>query len=130
MPRLDLNELSAFVSTTDNAPYLIDLYNHVADNLGRLGVQVAKYQPVPLAEGPARSPALAEEPGPDLFTPPAAPPVSLVEEPPTIAQDERGGVEAADDPLEVREPPMPDYSVFPEGLRLRLEEAWLARRGG
>lgn len=77
---MDLNELSGFISGCDNSGYLIDHYNHVANRLRSLGVPVALYEPMPLAEGPARSPALAEGPGPDLFARPVAKADSLIDE--------------------------------------------------
>lgn len=133
---LDLNEVSGFISHTDNAGYLLDLYNHVGRRLQALGVNVSLYEPVPLAEGTARSPALAEEPGPDLWTAPALP-SSLSEEDLSLAQplpesemplrpiltspSPTGG-----DPEEVK---MPDYSKFPDGLREKLEMAWKERHG-
>jgi len=134
---LDLNEVSGFISHTDNAGYLTDLYNHVGRRLQALGVPVSLYEPLPLAEGPARSPALAEEPGPDLW--PAPPAVSsLAEEdlplaPPLPAPEmPLRPIEASPSPtggdcLDV--PTMPDYSKFPDGLREKLEMAWKERNG-
>lgn len=131
----DVNEVSGFVSSTDNKGYLIDLFNHVGLRLRALGVPVSLWEPQPLAEGPARSPALAEEPGPDLFPRPPAT-VLLSEEDLPLAPPLPSG----DSPLrpisDVPTPPtgdigptMPDYSKFPDGLREKLEMAWKERNG-
>jgi hypothetical protein len=134
---LDLNEVSGFISHTDNKGYLLDLFNHVGRRLNDLGVPVPLWEPQPLAEGPARSPALAEDPGPDLW--PVQPQASSLSEeedlgvaPPLPVPPPSGEspLRPVDDvPLPPTGPAMPDYSKFPEGLREKLEMAWKERNG-
>lgn len=130
---IDVNEISGFVSNSNNVAYLTDLYNHVAARLRMLGVEAYMIQTMPLGTQQDRKHEATRGASPErdelAFLTPAP-----------VQNQER----SRDEPSEKAEPPqvivesepaieskksMPDYSSFPAALRALLEKAWATRMG-